>query len=319
MTNPFGDSQKIFEDFQGIFGEMFGKASTGRGSDLSVPLKLTLHEAVHGCAREVNVQRTRSCPLCRGTGGLPGASFATCATCEGRGITTASPGAFKIQTECTACRGRRGRWNRPCDVCDGRGDTPDTPARVKVTVPPSVRPGQKLRLEGQGNPSREDAKGTSGKVPEAGDLYLAIDVDVPRGLTIEGDDLVAQVRLDAAKSKRGGTITVPWIDGSTRVVIPPSSAHGARIVKRGWGLLPLGTAFSPPIDDGSPYRSGDVGVRGDLVVVVSHGADLDTLLEAELAETPAIPPPTSRAPEVRALFVGLAIVTAAISYLLLSR
>ena len=132
------------------------------------------------------------------------------------------------------------------------------------------------------------------------------------------------MRLDPAKARRGGILNVPWIEGSTRVEVPPGTPHEGRIVKRGWGLAPLGAPFSPPPDDVAPYRSNEVGPRGDLIVVVLTTADPEKVLEAELAAMP----PTTRAdllsrrvppPEVRALAVGLMIVAMTIGYLLLSR
>jgi molecular chaperone DnaJ len=312
---------KVFEGFQGIFEDFFGGASQGkgRGADLSMPLRLSLHEAVHGCTREIEVPRRSTCTRCSGSGGASTARFTTCAACSGRRQTTTKRGAFELATPCETCRGRGGQWSIPCAGCDATGEVADEPSRVKVTVPPSVRPGQQLRLPGQGHRPKPDAKTADGSPPAAGHLYLAIEIDLPRGLSIEGDHLVASVRLDADKAARGGTLTVPWIDGAARVSVPPRTPHDARIVKRGWGLLPLNTPFSPPPEAGAPYRSVESGARGDLVVVVSHGSDPDAILDAELAALPAQPPTASVPPEVRALAVGLAIVAATIGYLLLSR
>jgi hypothetical protein len=232
-------------------------------------------------------------------------------------------GAFRTTTPCEVCAGARGRWSRPCGVCDGRGFERGT-SQVKVTVPPGVRPGQRLRLKGLGRAPLPDARGPDGSPALAGDLYVVLEIELPRGLTVEGDDLVVTVRLDPAKARRGGALNVPWIEGSTRVEVPPETAHEARIVKRGWGLMPLSVPFSPPPEEGAPYRTNEVGARGNLVVVVLTTADPEKVLEAELAATP----PTTRTDlaarrgtptEVRALAIGLAIVAATIGYLLLSR
>lgn len=316
----------VFDDFQSIFGDFFAGAGgkrQGRGADLLVETKLSLHDAAHGLTRAIEVPRESPCPMCRGTGGLPGATFETCARCEGRGQTMRTQGAFRTTTPCEVCAGARGRWSRPCGVCDGRGFERGT-SQVKVTVPPGVRPGQRLRLPGLGRGPLPDAREADGSPGRAGDLYVVLDVELPRGLAIDGDDLVVTVRLDPAKARRGGILNVPWIDGSARVEVPAGTPHEARIVKRGWGLAPLSVPFSPPPEEGAPYRSNDAGARGDLVVVVLTTADPEKVLEAELAATP----PTTRADlavrravpaEVRALAIGFAIVAATIGYLLLSR
>lgn len=203
---------------------------------------------------------------------------------------------------------------RDVEIARGEGQEPTT---LRVTIPPGVRPGQKLRLPGQGLTAPADAEDATGAPLPPGDLYLEIELALPKGLTIEGDDLVAHVRLDPAQALRGGVVTLPWIDGTARVAIPAGTEHDARVIQRGWGLLPLGTPFSPPPRLDSPYRSREASPRGDLVVVVSLARDADALLEAELAATPARP---AGAPaELRAALVGLAIVATTIAYLLLQR
>jgi hypothetical protein len=171
---------------------------------------------------------------------------------------------------------------------------------------------------------RRGPREADGSPARPGDLYVALELELPRGLAVDGDDLVVTVRLDPAKARRGGVLNTPWIEASTRVEVPPETAHEARIVKRGWGLGPLSVPFSPPPEDAAPYRSGDAGPRGNLVVVVLTMAEPEKVLEAELAATP----PTTRADlaarpavpaEVRALAIGFAIVAATIGYFLLSR
>lgn len=309
MTEPPRKPPEGFESFEAlgdIFADFFSKTGKHGSTDVSMPLALSLHEAAHGCTREVEVPRTRVCSLCEGTGGARSAQFTSCAACAGRGETRSKHGALEVANVCETCGGRRGRWSVPCSACDAMGRVSDTPTRMNVTVPPGVRPGQTLRLEGQGDRPH---------------LFLRLDVELPEGLSIEGDHLVARVRLDAGRAARGGTLTVPWIDGSARVVVPPRTEHGARLVKRAWGLSPLNTPFSPPPAEGVPYRSGEAGQRGDLIVVITIGTDPDALLEAELAAMPPSAPPTRRLnrAKVRAASISLAIVAVVIGYLLVSR
>ena len=76
---------------------------------------------------------------------------------------------------------------------------------------------------------------------------------------------------------------------------------------------PATNAFSPTPDD----HAAHVVARGDLVVIVSHGGDLDAILEAELAATPSTTH-RSRVPEIVASVI-VSIVVSGIAYLLLSR
>jgi molecular chaperone DnaJ len=146
----------VFDDFQSIFGDLVAGAGgkrQGRAADLLFEMKLSLHDAAHGVTQAIEVPRETPCPMCRGTGGLPGATFQTCARCEGRGQTLRTVGAFSTATPCEVCAGARGHWSRPCGVCDGGGFKRGT-SQVKVTVPPGVRPGQRLRLQGLGRAPR---------------------------------------------------------------------------------------------------------------------------------------------------------------------
>ncbi|MBX7191275.1 MAG: hypothetical protein K1X94_04430 [Sandaracinaceae bacterium] len=319
------EQEKIFGDLGQIFGDLFAggaKATSGRGADLRMSSSLTLVEAMHGVRRTLEVERRRPCTRCDGKGGGPGATLSPCARCQGSGRISVQNGMFQTVTPCPECRGLKGRWSEPCSACEGTGDRRDE-VSIELTVPPGVRPGQRLRLAGQGNPPRSSEPGPDGKPPTAGDLYVVIELALPAGLTIEGDHLVARVRLDPEKARRGGILTVPWIDGSARVAVPPNTAHGARITKRGWGLLPVGTPFRPPSDDGTPYRAPEPGERGDLLVEIHLGGDLDALLEAELAATPPSSLATSVATgpprEARIAFGLVAAIALGLGYYLLTR
>ena len=75
----FGNVEDIFSHFGDIFGDLFGMGFGGmggrrrrdapvRGSDLRVPVRLTLEEAAFGCQKEVDVAYPAPCNACQGTG-----------------------------------------------------------------------------------------------------------------------------------------------------------------------------------------------------------------------------------------------------------
>jgi DnaJ-class molecular chaperone len=278
--------EELFAQFGDIFRDLFGAAGAGgtahRGGDLELPLSVTLAEAVRGVERTISVPRWTACSFCKGEGGQPGATATPCDACAGRGQRVRTEGAFRMATPCDVCGGAGRRWSRPCPVCEGRCGSRAT-SSVRVTVPAGVQAGQKLRLRGQASPR---ADGTPG------DLFLDVRIEPHATLTREGDDLVARVRVSPELAARGGELRVPWLDGEARVLVPPGTAHRDRLVRRGWGGVPLGQPYTPPpADDPSPYRAQEIAGRGDLVVVALVGESLDDALERELAATPDRPRP----------------------------
>ncbi|RMF73489.1 MAG: J domain-containing protein, partial [Acidobacteria bacterium] len=133
---------------------------------------------------------------------------------------------------------------------------------VTVRLPPGVRPGQRLRLAGQG-PS-----GPGGG--QRGDLYLRIGVREQPGVTIRGDDLVVRADVPAPLAVVGGKLRVQAPDGPVTVRIPPGTKPGTTLRVRGRGL---------------PRRRGG---RGDLLaeirlVVPERPTPRERELYAELA------------------------------------
>jgi len=135
---------------------------------------------------------------------------------------------------------------------------------LSVSIPPGVKPGGKIRLAGQGAPG-------PGGGP-AGDLYLKVDVAPHPKLRLEGQHLHATVPIAPWEAALGGQATVPTLNGSLTVKIPPGTSSGRRIRLRGKGF---------------PGRKGDAA--GDLfaelkIVVPEELSDRERELYQELKE-----------------------------------
>jgi curved DNA-binding protein len=103
---------------------------------------------------------------------------------------------------------------------------------LSVRIPPGVRPGQRIRLAGQGGP------GLGGGTP--GDLLLKVDIQPDPRFKIEGSDLRTVVNVAPWEAALGGEADVPTLNGGVRVRIPPGSSSGRRIRLRGKGLSQAG-------------------------------------------------------------------------------
>jgi curved DNA-binding protein len=88
-----------------------------------------------------------------------------------------------------------------------------------VRIPPAVRPGQRIRLAGQG------ARGSS----SPGDLYLRIQLRPSERFRFEGEDVVTLLPVTPWEAALGAAVTLPTLDGRVRIKVPAGTSSGRRI------------------------------------------------------------------------------------------
>ena len=101
---------------------------------------------------------------------------------------------------------------------------------LDVKIPPGVRPGQYIRLAGQGLPGH-------GGEP-AGDLYLEVRIAPHRLYRVEGSDLYMTLPVTPTEAALGAHVTVPTPAGAhVDVTIPRGARNGMklRLKERGLG------------------------------------------------------------------------------------
>jgi len=100
---------------------------------------------------------------------------------------------------------------------------------LEVRIPPGVRPGQMIRLAGQGG-------GGQGGAP-AGDLFLEVQLRPHPRFRVEGGNLIAELPVAPWEAALGAVVPVAMPDGSTLQVRVPADAQSGRILSvRGRGL-----------------------------------------------------------------------------------
>jgi curved DNA-binding protein len=100
---------------------------------------------------------------------------------------------------------------------------------LEVRIPPGVRPGQMIRLAGQGEPGQ-------GRAP-AGDLFLEVQIRPHPRFGVQGADLVAELPVAPWEAALGGVVPVELPDGSTlQVRVPAGAQSGRSLSVRGRGL-----------------------------------------------------------------------------------
>ncbi|MDH3672746.1 MAG: DnaJ domain-containing protein [Gammaproteobacteria bacterium] len=111
--------------------------------------------------------------------------------------------------------------------------TPDGHVRMRernlnVRIPPGVRPGQQIRLTGQGAPGMGDGK--------PGDLYLEIEFKSHRLFYAEGRDVYLELPVTPWEAALGATVSVPTLGTKVDMKIPKGSQAGGRLRLKGRGL-----------------------------------------------------------------------------------
>jgi curved DNA-binding protein len=106
---------------------------------------------------------------------------------------------------------------------------------LDVHIPKGIRPGQHLRLAGQGAPGVGGAR--------AGDLYLEIDFNPHRLFRVDGADVYVDVPLAPWEAALGATVDVPTPEGTVQLTIPglgggpQAPPQGSRIAGKNPGDL----------------------------------------------------------------------------------
>jgi molecular chaperone DnaJ len=219
----------IIEDlFEGFFGGGGSRrARARRGEDLQYRLEISLEEAAQGLETKLQIPREETCETCRGSGQEPGTSPETCGTCRGQGQVRFSQGFLTVARPCPSCGGAGRVTRHPCAGCRGQGRV----ARERlltVTIPAGVEDGNQLRLSGEGQ------GGTQGGPP--GDLYVVLQIRPHDIFVRQGADLVCALPLTYPQACLGDEVDVPVLDGKARLVVPPGTQPGQRLMLRGKGM-----------------------------------------------------------------------------------
>ncbi|MBM7276598.1 molecular chaperone DnaJ [Gordonia rubripertincta] len=233
--------------FDGLFNRGGGSQRTStasrprRGKDLETETTLSFKDAALGTTVPLRVTSPSPCTTCHGSGAKPGTSPRVCPNCNGSGFVSRNQGAFGFSEPCQDCQGTGSRIDDPCSDCSGSGVKNRT-RTINVRIPAGVEDGQRIRLAGQGEAGRRGAP--------SGDLYVVVHVTPHKQFTRSGNDLRVQLPVRISELVLGATVSVPTLEGSVGVKIPPNTTDGRTLRVRGRGV---------------PKRSGGAG---DLLVTV---------------------------------------------------
>lgn len=244
--SDFGGFADIFETiFGGGFGGAGGQTSTRRrsgpvkGDDLRLDLKLDFRDAIFGGEKQIRIPHLETCQVCEGNGAKPGTGVKTCGTCNGSGQvrrTTRTPfGSFAQVSTCPTCSGQGVVIEEKCESCGGAGRKQVT-KKLKITIPPGVDDGTRLRVSGEG-----DAGYRNGS---SGDLYVYLYVEPDPEFVREGINIKSAINISYLQAILGCTIEVNTVDGQEKLTIPAGTQPDTVLTLENHGVPRLGNPVS---------------------------------------------------------------------------
>jgi len=222
-----GDLNSIFES---MFGGGFGGSSRQRSNakypiDSESEITLEFFEAVFGCEKEIKYSFKTPCEDCNGSGSKDGKT-STCSDCGGQGEVHYRQGFMTFAQTCPKCSGSGKVIKDRCKSCQAKGyKTKNATATVKI--PAGIDHGNRIRVGGKGNKSKEQG---------VGDLYLLILVRDDKHFTRDGVDVYIEVPIFFTKAILGGVLKVPTIRGEKEIDIPPSVEDKKHFILRNEGI-----------------------------------------------------------------------------------
>lgn len=93
---------------------------------------------------------------------------------------------------------------------------------LEINIPPGIRPGQSIRLAGQGE--------------RKGDLMIEIEYQEHPEFELDGQNVLYTVTLMPWQAALGATVSVPTLGGSVELKIPENSDAGKRLRLKGRGM-----------------------------------------------------------------------------------
>jgi molecular chaperone DnaJ len=118
---------------------------------------------------------------------------------------------------CPTCGGRGEIIEDPCHACRGSGLERRTVKR-KISIPAGVDNGNQVRVIGEGQP------GSNGG--PSGNFYLELEVQPHRYFRRKGNDLLLDLDINMAQAALGDEISIPTLEGSEKLRIPPGTQPG---------------------------------------------------------------------------------------------
>jgi len=229
MFFDFGFRKNFDDIFSDLFSDFFGeqRQRARRGDDIRYNLEIEFEEAVFGTEKEIELPNVEKCKICNGSRVEPGHQPHTCKYCGGRGQVRQNHGFFTINRTCEYCGGEGHIIKEPCKACKGKGHV-KTKKKIKMHIPPGVDTGSRLKMRGEGMHGYGDT--------HPGDLYIVLTVKEHPIFDREGNNIIVHADVGFPILCLGGEITIPTIEGDTKIKVPSGTQPGKVFRLHGLGI-----------------------------------------------------------------------------------
>ncbi len=100
--------------------------------------------------------------------------------------------------------------------------------KMRITIKPGTKDGQKLRIKGKGEASRFGGP--------HGDLYIIMEIQPDARFQRKGNDLIYTTEVDLYTAVLGGKVEVPTMTGRVKLAVPKGSATERTVRLKGKGM-----------------------------------------------------------------------------------
>lgn len=111
---------------------------------------------------------------------------------------------------------------------DPQGNVVLREQKLNVKIPVGIRPGQQIRLKGQGMPGIGQG--------QRGDLYLEVQFKSDKRYSVDGPNVLMSLRIAPWEAALGATVSTRTPGGPVEIRIPAGSATGNKLRMKGRGL-----------------------------------------------------------------------------------
>jgi molecular chaperone DnaJ len=224
-SRGFTSYEDIFDAFSdlfegdSLFSSFFGgpRRRKPRGSHLRVEITVSFRESASGTKKTITLKRNEICDECRGSGAKKGTALTTCSTCKGKGEVLQGHSFFTIRTTCPQCQGQGKIIKESCQSCYGTGRVRKE-REIEIKIPAGIEDGTRLRVSGEGEPSADGSA--------RGDLYCDVFVAPDTVFERYHNDVIIEMPISFSQATLGAEITVPTLNDSVKMTIPPGTTNG---------------------------------------------------------------------------------------------
>ncbi len=131
---------------------------------------------------------------------------------------------------------------------------------LEIKIPEGVKEGSRVRVKGKGEPGLNGGP--------AGDLYIVTHISPHKYFRREGNDIYIDLPITVSEAILGAKVSIPTIDGSTVLTVPPGTSGGQKLRLKGKGVRDLKTK-----------KRGDQYVVVKVIVPKQRSEEIDKLAE----------------------------------------